>query len=67
MGKRQDKMYVCHVLRCTALLVLFVSIFAALVLLINYDIDSDQLKRKKNFLRSNRISKSLWITHTKKN
>lgn len=66
MGKREDKMYVCNVLRCTALLVLIVAICAAPVSLINYDSGSDQLKGKKNALRSNRISKSLWITPLKK-
>lgn len=40
-------MYIYNVLRCTALLVLIVTISAAPVLLISYDSGSDQLKKEK--------------------
>lgn len=48
MGKQQDKLYVCYVLRCTALLVLIVTISAALLLLISYVSGSDQLNKEQH-------------------
>lgn len=47
MGKQSDKLHVCYVLRCMALLVLIITVSAALLLLISYGSGSDQLKKEK--------------------
>jgi len=48
MGKQQDKLCVCYVLRRTVLLALIFTTSAALLLLISYVGDGDQLKQEKH-------------------